>query len=93
MERTTTPPPQLSQPSGPAEGQPPKPASASETAPLAVGYVCNLGESGPPQGLIDGLKQTNWMQDAILEEMQARPHRHLYMITPHPSLYDHTGSI
>ena len=35
-----------------------------------MGYVCHLGESTPPQGLIDGLKQTNWMQDTILEEMQ-----------------------
>ena len=35
-----------------------------------MGYVCNLGESAPPQGLVEGLKQTNWMQDTILEEMQ-----------------------
>ena len=35
-----------------------------------MGYVCHLGESTPPQGLIDGLAQTNWMQDTILEEMQ-----------------------
>ena len=35
-----------------------------------MGYVCNLGESAPPQGLVDGLTQTNWMQDTILEEMQ-----------------------
>ena len=37
-----------------------------------MGYVCHLGESGPPQGLIDGLKKTNWMQNTILEEMQVR---------------------
>lgn len=35
-----------------------------------MGYVLNIGESGPPAGLIQGLKKTNRMQDIILEEMQ-----------------------
>lgn len=35
-----------------------------------MGYVLNIGESGPPPGLLAGLKVTNRMQDLILEEMQ-----------------------
>eukprot|EP01044_Picomonas_judraskeda_P001541 COSAG03_NODE_93_length_13213_cov_77.901022_11_plen_372_part_00 len=35
-----------------------------------MGYVMNLGETGPPAGLLEGLSRTNRMQDIILEEMQ-----------------------
>ena len=35
-----------------------------------MGYVLNIGETGPPAGLLKGLKVTNRMQDLILEEMQ-----------------------
>jgi len=31
-----------------------------------MGYVLNIGETGPPAGLLKGLKVTNRMQDLIL---------------------------